>query len=471
MSPTSQRILHIAIPSIISNITVPLLGLIDVTIVGHLGSASYIGAIAVGSMLFNMIYWIFGFLRMGTSGLTAQSYGAHDLKEVTRILLRSTGISLMLALALLILQYPIRLIAFELIDTSAEVQQLATLYFHICIWGAPATLGLYSFSGWFIGMQNSLFPMFIAITQNIVNIVASLLFVFVFGMKVEGVALGTLIAQYAGLFMAYLLWLRYYRPLRKYISRKQLFTHDAMKRLFQVNRDIFLRTLCLVAVTVFFTSTGAAFGDVVLAVNTLLMQLFTLFSYIMDGFAYAGEALTGKYIGAGNRQELQRTIRHLFGWGIALSLAFTLLYGIGGKEFLGLLTNEQSVISASGDYFYWVLAIPLAGFAAFLLDGICIGATSTHIMLKAMVVASGSFFLIYYSLHNVLHNHALWLGFIVFQSSYCQMMPFFCCFPIPEQSFFHIRCTCPSFLVGLSDTIKRIDIFRFSICLKSQRKR
>lgn len=414
MSPTSQRILHIAIPSIISNITVPLLGLIDVTIVGHLGSASYIGAIAVGGMLFNMIYWIFGFLRMGTSGLTAQAYGAHDLKEVTRILLRSTGISLMLALALLILQYPIRLIAFELIDTSAEVQQLATLYFHICIWGAPATLGLYSFSGWFIGMQNSRFPMFIAITQNIVNIVASLLFVFVFGMKVEGVALGTLIAQYAGLFMAYLLWLRYYRPLRKYISRKQLFTHDAMKRLFQVNRDIFLRTLCLVAVTVFFTSTGAAFGDVVLAVNTLLMQLFTLFSYIMDGFAYAGEALTGKYIGAGNRQELQRTIRHLFGWGIALSLAFTLLYGIGGKEFLGLLTNEQSVISASGDYFYWVLAIPLAGFAAFLLDGICIGATSTHIMLKAMVVASGSFFLIYYGLHNVLNNHALWLGFIVY---------------------------------------------------------
>lgn len=414
MSPTSQRILHIAIPSIISNITVPLLGLIDVTIVGHLGSASYIGAIAVGGMLFNMIYWVFGFLRMGTSGLTAQSYGAHDLKEVTRILLRSTGISLMLALALLILQYPIRLIAFELIDTSAEVQQLATLYFHICIWGAPATLGLYSFSGWFIGMQNSRFPMFIAITQNIVNIVASLLFVFVFGMKVEGVALGTLIAQYAGLFMAYLLWLRYYRLLRKYISRKQLFTHDAMKRLFQVNRDIFLRTLCLVAVTVFFTSTGAAFGDVVLAVNTLLMQLFTLFSYIMDGFAYAGEALTGKYIGAGNRQELQRTIRHLFGWGIALSLAFTLLYGIGGKEFLGLLTNEQSVISASGDYFYWVLAIPLAGFAAFLLDGICIGATSTHIMLKAMVVASGSFFLIYYSLHNVLNNHALWLGFIVY---------------------------------------------------------
>ena len=416
MSPTSQRILHIAIPSIISNITVPLLGLIDVTIVGHLGSASYIGAIAVGGMLFNMIYWIFGFLRMGTSGLTAQAYGAHDLKEVTRILLRSTGISLMLALALLILQYPIRLIAFELIDTSAEVQQLATLYFHICIWGAPATLGLYSFSGWFIGMQNSRFPMFIAITQNIVNIVASLLFVFVFGMKVEGVALGTLIAQYAGLFMAYLLWLRYYRPLRKYISRKQLFTHDAMKRLFQVNRDIFLRTLCLVAVTVFFTSTGAAFGDVVLAVNTLLMQLFTLFSYIMDGFAYAGEALAGRYIGARNQTALRNTVNHLFYWGIGLSAAFTLLYAIGGKGFLGLLTNDVSVISASDTYFYWALTIPLTGFSAFLWDGVFIGATATRQMLYSMLVASVSFFIIYYAFHNLLGNHALWLAFITYLS-------------------------------------------------------
>ena len=331
MSPTNQRILHIAIPSIISNITVPLLGLVDVTIVGHLGSASYIGAIAVGGMLFNMIYWIFGFLRMGTSGLTAQAYGAHDLPEVTRTLLRSLGIGIALSLALLVLQYPIRTIAFHLIDASPEVRNLASLYFHICIWGAPATLGLYGFTGWFIGMQNSRFPMYIALTQNVVNIIASLFFVFACDMKVAGVALGTLIAQYAGLFMAYALWLRCYRPLRKYIEWKHVFTHEAMSRFFQVNRDIFLRTLCLVAVTVFFTSTGAAYGDVTLAVNTLLMQLFTLFSYIMDGFAYAGEALTGKCIGARNSNELRLTVRHLFGWGITLAFAFTLLYGIGGK--------------------------------------------------------------------------------------------------------------------------------------------
>ena len=184
-APVNRQILQIAIPSIVSNITVPLLGLIDVSIVGHLGAASYIGAIAVGGMLFNMIYWLFGFLRMGTSGLTAQAYGSGNHSEVIRILLRSTVIGLLLAVGLLLLQYPIRLTAFHLMDTSAEVQAYATQYFHICIWGAPATLGLYSFSGWFIGMQNSRYPMYIAITQNIVNIAASLLFVFGMGMKVE----------------------------------------------------------------------------------------------------------------------------------------------------------------------------------------------------------------------------------------------------------------------------------------------
>lgn len=414
MTRTDQQILHIALPSIVSNITVPLLGLIDVSIVGHLGAASYIGAIAVGGMLFNMIYWLFGFLRMGTGGLTAQAYGRHDLQEVTRILLRSLSISLLLALALLLLQYPIRNIAFMCMDTSEEVRQLATLYFHICIWGAPATLGLYGFTGWYIGMQNSRFPMYIAITQNIVNIAASLFFVFALGMKVEGVALGTLVAQYAGLGMACLLWLAYYRPLRKYLRQKALFDRTEMKRFFQVNRDIFIRTLCLIAVTVFFTSTGAAYGDVVLAVNALLMQLFTLFSYFMDGFAYAGEALTGKYIGAKDNQSLRLTIRHLFKWGIALSLLFTLLYGAGGKSFLGLLTNDTSVISASEEYIYWVLAIPLAGFSAFLLDGICIGATATHLMLRSMLVASASFFLLYYGLHDTLGNHALWMAFIVY---------------------------------------------------------
>lgn len=410
----NKKILQLALPSIVSNITVPLLGLVDVAIVGHLGSASYIGAIAVGGMLFNIIYWLFGFLRMGTSGMTSQAFGKRDLKEVTRVLYRAVGVGLFIALFLLLLQYPVRKIAFELLDTTPEVEQLATLYFHICIWGAPAVLGLYGFSGWYIGMQNSRFPMFIAITQNIVNIVASLCFVFIFGMKVEGVALGTLIAQYSGFLMALLLWFRYYGRLKIRMRWKEIMEHGAMRRFFGVNRDIFFRTLCLVAVTTFFTSTGARQGDVVLAVNTLLMQLFTLFSYIMDGFAYAGEALAGRYIGARNNMALKRMIHLLFGWGIGLSLLFTLLYGAGGKRFLGLLTNDFTVIREASHYFYWVLTIPLAGFAAFLWDGILIGATATRLMLYSMLVASGIFFSVYYLFYGIMGNHALWLAFILY---------------------------------------------------------
>lgn len=409
-----KQILHIALPAIVSNITVPLLGLIDLAIVGHLGSASYIGAIAVGGMLFNMIYWLFGFLRMGTSGLTAQAFGSGNTDESVRILLRVTAISLLLSLLLLLCQTPLRLVAFHFMDASAEVKQLAARYFHICIWGAPATLGLYGFTGWFIGMQNARFPMYIAITQNIVNIIMSLILVMFCGMKVEGVAFGTLTAQYAGLIMAYILWMYRYRPLRSGPSLHKLFGREAMRRFFTINRDIFLRTLCLVAVTVFFTSTGAAYGDVTLAVNTLLMQLFTLFSYVMDGFAYAGEALTGRYVGADDRVALRRTIRHLFGWGIGLSLAFTLLYVTAGSDFLRLLTDDEPVIEASALYIGWTLAIPLVSFTAFLLDGICIGATATHVMLKGIATASALFFLLYYSLQDILGNHALWLSFLVY---------------------------------------------------------
>ena len=414
MNPTTKKILHIAVPSIVSNITVPLLGLVDITIVGHLGNASYIGAIAIGSMLFNMIYWIFSFLRMGTGGMTSQAFGRHDLPEVTHLLMRSIIVGLFLALLLMLLQTPLRLVSFYFIDATREVEDMASLYFRICIWGAPATLGLYSFNGWFIGMQNSRFPMFIAIAQNLINITASVTFVFLFGMKVEGVALGTLTAQYAGLFMAIFLWMRYYGNLHKYLRREHLFERHAMLQFFQVNRDIFLRTLCLISVTVFFTSTSASYGDITLAVNTLLMQLFTLFSYIMDGFAYAGEALTGKHIGARNSRELQNTIFRLFYWGIALSLLFTLLYGMGGTDFLSLLTNDKSVIDASKQYFFWVLAIPLVSFSAFLFDGICIGATKTNIMLYSMSVATICFFFTYFGLQDLLQNHALWLAFIIY---------------------------------------------------------
>ena len=410
----NRRILHLAIPSIVSNITVPLLGLVDVTIVGHLGATAYIGAIAVGGLLFNILYWNFGFLRMGTSGLTSQAYGRKDKDAEMRVLVQAVSVGLFSALAMLIFQYPIERLAFRLLDTSAEVEQYAVTYFRICIWGAPAVLAQYGFTGWFIGMQNSRYPMYIAIVMNVINIVCSSCFVFLFGMKVEGVALGTVVAQYSGVMMALGLWFYNYKELRGRMTFKGSLRLIAMRRFFAVNRDIFLRTLCLIGVTTFFTSTGARQGDVILAVNTLLMQLFTLFSYIMDGFAYAGEALAGRYVGACNLVQLKRAVRALFSWGVGLSLVFTLLYGIGGENFLGLLTNDKIVIETAGHYFYWVLAIPLAGFAAFLWDGILIGATATRFMLWSMLVASGSFFVIYYCFSGATNNHMLWLAFLVY---------------------------------------------------------
>ena len=291
----NRRILNIAIPSIVSNITVPLLGLVDMAISGHMGDAVYIGAVAVGSMIFNVIYWLFGFLRMGTSGMTSQSLGRRDLDGVAMLLTRSMGVALLIGLTIVVFQYPIGRVALMLTGATADISSEAWVYFRICVWGAPAMLCLYGLTGWYIGMQNTRLPMFISILQNVVNIVASFTFVYVMGMKVEGVALGTLVAQYAGLVVSLLLWTYTYgNRLFGRICWRDVFEHSELSRFFTVNRDIFLRTLFMVAVNFYFLSAGASQGAVVLAVNTLLMQLFTLFSYVMDGFAYAGEALCGR---------------------------------------------------------------------------------------------------------------------------------------------------------------------------------
>ena len=298
MNPRDRQILQLAVPSIVSNITVPLLGMIDVAIVGHMGSPVYIGAVAVGSMIFNLVYWLFGFLRMGTSGMTAQALGRRDLLEVTRTLVRSALVALGIALLLTVFQVPLRWLMFWLIGPTADVMPFATTYYYMVIWGAPAMMGLYGLLGWFIGMQNTRIPMFISIMQNVVNILASLSLVYGLGMKVEGVALGTVIAQYAGLFAAIGLWWRYYRRLSHWQGSLMNENFVDWLAFFRVNRDIFLRTLFLVAVNLYFTSAGARQGAVILAVNTLLMQLYLFFSYFMDGFAYAGEALGGRYWGA-----------------------------------------------------------------------------------------------------------------------------------------------------------------------------
>ena len=368
-------------------------------------------AIAVGSMVFNLVYWVFGFLRMGTSGMTAQAYGRHDFSEVTRLLVRSGGTSLSIALVIIVLQIPLRELMLWFIGPTADVRPLAVSYFNIVVWGAPAVLGLYGLSGWFIGMQNTRFPMFISIFQNVVNILASLTLVYGFGMKVEGVATGTVIAQYAGLAVALALLWQHYRRIFRETKVRETKEHG---NFLLVNSDIFLRTLCLVAVNLYFTSAGARQGAVILAVNTVLMQLYLLFSYIMDGFAYAGEALGGRYWGAGDMPTFHAVVRRLFGWGVAMTILFTIVYIIGGQPFLGLLTNESAVITASAEYIGWAWLIPAAGMAAFVWDGIFIGITKTRGMLLSSTVAAAVFFVCTVCSMPWLGNHGLWLAMVLF---------------------------------------------------------
>lgn len=414
MNQRDQQILRIALPAIVTNITVPLLGLIDTAIVGHMGNAAYIGAIAVGSMIFSLVYWVFAFLRMGTSGMTAQARGRRDMQEVMRLLLRSVIVSLVISLTVILLQYPLREIMLWFISPTADVRLLAITYFNIVVWGAPAVLGLYSLSGWFIGMQNSRIPMLISIMQNVMNILASLSLVYGLGMKVEGVALGTVVAQYAGLFAAVGLWWRYYRRLSHWqvsLMKEKLVDWLAF---FRVNRDIFLRTLFLVAVNLYFTSAGAQQGAVILAVNTLLMQLYLFFSYFMDGFAYAGEALGGRYWGARNIKAFQEIVSHLFVWGGAMAALFTAVYVFGGMPFLRLLTDEPNVVEISQEYVWWAYLIPIVGVAPFIWDGIFIGITATRDMLVSSCIAAMVFFIGVTGLTGQMGNHGLWLSMIVY---------------------------------------------------------
>ena len=431
-----REILRIAIPSIVSNITVPLLGLVDVAITGHLGSAAYIGAIAVGGMLFNVMYWLFAFLRMNTSGLTSQALGRRDEADCRRLLRRSLLMALVLSGALLLLQVPIRELGLYIMSPTDEVRRLTTIYFNICIWGAPASLSLFALNGWFIGMQNSRSPMVVAIVQNIMNIVVSLLLVYVLGMKVEGVATGTLVAQWGGFLMALGLSV----PQMKANKRQAPLSSPEGDTLVSAHKTIeapsgavggastsgastsgaassfflFLRTLCLVSVLLFFTSAGSRQGEVVLAVNTLLMQLYLLVSYVMDGFANAAEAMSGKYWGARDMDAFHHTVRHCFLWGVVCAVAFTLLYIIGGQPFLRLLTDEVYVVGASQTYIGWAWLVPVCSLAAFIWDGVFVGITAARQMLTSSFLAAVIFFSVYAVAVGPMGNHGLWLAFICY---------------------------------------------------------
>lgn len=408
----NRKILRLAIPSIAANITTPLLALVDTAITGHMGSARFLAAIALGGVMFNMLYWIFSFLRGGTSGLSSQAYGAGDMRAVALVLKRSLTVALAAGAVMILLQRPLLIVMGRFLDPDdPAVLSLASLYFTILIWGAPAVLGNYAMSGWFLGMQNSRMLLWVSLIINITNIALSLILVYIFHMGLTGVATGTLVAQWVGFGAGFLFMHGYSIPST---TLREVMRWSELKRFFKVNLEVMLRTICLVAVTVWFTRTGAQQGAVILAVNTLLMQLFLLFSYMMDGFAFAGEALVGRFVGARDWQQMRLCVHRLFMWGAAWASVFTLVYLLCGESFLNLLSDDPAVVRASGEYYLWAVSIPLVSFAAFAWDGVYIGATLTRQLLISMAGAMAVFFITLHFLYPSLGNHALWLAFVLY---------------------------------------------------------
>lgn len=459
-------ILRLATPAIVSNITVPLLGLADLAIAGHIcsaapasppaaassslagdvaGSEAYIAAVSVGTMVFNLMYWLMGFLRMGTSGLTSQAFGAGDAATVRLMLRRSLLLAVAIAAVLLAAQWPLRETALWLVHPSPGVRGLAATYFDVLVWGAPATLMLYSLIGWFVGMQDTRPPMLVALFQNVANVAVSVTLVFGLGLRIEGIALGTLVAQWGGVALALFFARRKLRrlpvaspaaspaagsvPAGNGAGSAAPAAPPTWGRFFATDRDIFLRTLCLVSVSLAFTSAGARQGDLTLAANTLLLTFYTLFSYVMDGFAFAGEALAGRRYGAGDWAGVREVAGALLRrWGLALAAGFTALYACGGWLLLRLLTDEAAVVEAAGAYAPWTWLVPLAGFAAFVYDGVFIGLTATRGMLLSSFAAAALFFAVVAvawlapeeasaaaaAAQPSVANHLLWLAFVAY---------------------------------------------------------
>ena len=416
----NKEILRLSIPAIISNITVPILGLSDTTISGHLGSELYIGAIAVGTMMFNVVFWLFGFLRMGTTGLTAQAYGARDNDECRKLLVRACALGLIIGVVILLMHIPIRWLLLLLISPEGQVADYAADYFNICIWGAPALLFNMAVMGWFLGVQNTVVPMIISVSVNIVNIILSLCFVFLFDMGFEGVAYGTMISNWVGVGIAILYVLKFYEWRFPKICRTDILQLSDMGRFFKINTDIMFRSACIMSVSLTVTSIGAQLGALTLAANAIIMQFFILFSYFMDGFAFAAEALSGKFVGARDLQNLKRVINRLLLWALGVASVFTIIY-IGGYKFIvSFITNEENVIATVDKYSLWLKLIPLVTVAAFIYDGIYIGLTATRQMLIATFLSAMAFLSICFihpfggNLIDLPQNHALWIAFLTY---------------------------------------------------------
>ena len=410
----NREILRIAIPNIISNITVPIMGIVGTMIAGHLGdSVSTIGALAIGVSIFNFIYWNCSFIRMGTSGITAQAYGAGDQRTTTLMLARATVVSLVVGVAIVVLQRPLGEVALRLMNGGEMVAD----YFYARVWAVPAGVLLFGLNGWLTGMQNAIIPMVVAIVVNVIHIVCSLWFAFSLGMGIVGIAYASVVAQWTGVAItALIMWWHYGKQLVR-ISWSEIWDMKAMREFFSINRDIIVRTLCIVSTYTFFTAASARMDDpTILAVNTILLELFTLFSYMSDGFAFAAEALTGRFIGERNGVALRDCVRKCMVWCAVICVLYVGLYVGWWRELLGLFVedgaeNTAQIMEYAGRYIGWIVAIPVAASWPFMMDGIMVGATQSRIMRNSMLWATAAYFLLFFTLEPLIGNDALWLAF------------------------------------------------------------
>ena len=392
MKPLDREILRLALPSILANITVPLVGMVDLAVAGHLGSlgeaATLIGGVSVGTMLFDLLYWNFGFLRVGTGGLTAQAYGREDWQGTRVILFRGVVLALLIAALILVLQWPFVHLALYVTHGSDAVRELALRYFFIRIWAAPATLSLMSIKGWFIGMQDTVSSMATDLVVNVVNIVASVILGRWIGFA--GIAWGTVIAQFTGLAFAGVLIARRMPPGKGGI--RQAVSGADLGAFLTMNGNLFVRSLCMVVIYVGFTMISARYGDLVLAVGAILMKLLLLFSFFTDGFAYAAEALVGKFIGRRDIPAVKMTVRHVFVWSMGVGMFFVLVYLFGSDPAFRVLTSDAQVVQAARPFYFWLLLMPPIGCAAFTWDGVFVGATASRALRNSLVWALLAFF-------------------------------------------------------------------------------
>ena len=401
----------------LSNVSVPLLGMVDTGVVGHLESAVYLGAVAIGGTIFGFIYTGVNFLRMGTTGIAAQRYGADDFDGLRVSLGQALIVALLIALLLLLLQTPIAALAMRLVGAEPDVEVFALEYFSIRIWSAPGTLANYVMIGWFLGLQNARVPLLIFLTINITNIILDLVFVIGLGMKVDGVALASVIAEYAALLVALVFAARELRQRKGHWPIARLLNIRAYSAFFAVNAHLFVRTMALMFTFFFVTAQGARLGGVILAANAVLMNIQLLTSMALDGFAHAAEALVGKAVGQGNRQALERAVRLALKWSLIFAVGFCAFYLVVGPLIVRVLTDLDDVRTAALRYLPWLVISPAVSVWSFLYDGVYVGATRARDMRNIMLVSSFLVFLPAWYLLQGYGNHGLWAAFILFLAS------------------------------------------------------